>query len=132
MTLDMLSGIQHGEDPTKEAPCRLAASDHRLSRLGEAQPHEAVPRVHRGEDQRVDHPTPAGHRIGDQAHLGEVDLELLTGLTIRNSHRGPPRRAPYTQHLESVALTRLAGPGEWTPGQSRGPRREAASPPGSR
>src|SRR5271165_6881049 len=58
MTLDMLSGIITAKRPPKKPPRRFAPRDHRGGGLGEAQPHKAVPREHRSEDQRLEHPAP--------------------------------------------------------------------------
>jgi hypothetical protein len=54
---------------------RAAPGDERGQGLGEAQPHEHVPRVARGEDQRVHLAAPPGHRVGQQAQVPEVQRQ---------------------------------------------------------
>ena len=80
-------GDDHGEHPAEEGPRRLEALDDRGSGLAVAEPHEAVAGVAGGEDQGVDHPAPAGGRVGDQAHAPEVDLELRARLAVVDPHR---------------------------------------------
>jgi hypothetical protein len=79
----------------------LAAGDHHGQRLRVGQPHEQVPRHHRGEDQRVHPPPLPGLRIEDQPHRGEVDLALTPGspsatrtvvVFTPNPHRSTPNR----------------------------------------
>ena len=70
---DMLSGMTTAKTPPKNDR-GLAAGDHCFGGLAQAQPHEAVPAVDGGEDQRPHHPVLAGGRIRDEPHLAEVDL----------------------------------------------------------
>ena len=58
-TADRLSGITV-EDAAEELPRRLAPVDHVLGGLPERQPHQAVPRIAGGEDQRLHHTAPTG------------------------------------------------------------------------
>jgi hypothetical protein len=55
----------------------LTAVDQRLQGLGERQPHEHVPRIHRGEDQRMHHPAAA--RIGATVPIvdGEPGVAMM-------------------------------------------------------
>ena len=46
-TVPMLSGITTLNTPAEKGPGRLEPLDHRLDRLGEAEPHETVPGVTR-------------------------------------------------------------------------------------
>ena len=98
-------GDQHPEHPAEERPRRLATGDHGLSRLAVRQPHELVAGEARGEHQGVHDPHPTRRRVGNQAHLPEVQLALRTGLTI-----GDPDRRSLTAgaaaHLGDVALHR--------------------------
>lgn len=70
----------------------------------EAEPHEAVARHHRGEDQCPHRAPPAGLRIQQQPHLAEVDLQLDAGLAIGDPHRA--RLTAEPQLLGGVAVQR--------------------------
>jgi hypothetical protein len=71
------------------------------------QPHETVPRIAGGENQRPHHPTSPGVRIEDQPHPPEIDLALVARFAIRDAHgRALPSRA--TAHLRDVTLHRTA------------------------
>ena len=59
-------------------------------------------RVAGGEDQRPQHPPPAGHRVEQQTHPPEIDLTLDTGLTVGHPHRQPPLAEPATLHGEAM------------------------------
>jgi hypothetical protein len=75
------------EDAAEERPRRFAAVDDRGQGLGERQPHEHVPRIHRGEDQRMHHPTPPAGGVEQHAHPGEVDLAFHAGLAVDHGNR---------------------------------------------
>ncbi|HET6948824.1 MAG TPA: hypothetical protein VFI47_00510 [Acidimicrobiales bacterium] len=83
----MLSGISVLKTPPKNAQAASPAGDHRLGRLLERQPHEAVPADTRREDQRVHHAVAARRRVADQAHPTEVDLQLVARLAVVDAHR---------------------------------------------
>ncbi|WP_308206118.1 hypothetical protein [Mycobacterium shinjukuense] len=76
------------------------------SSLGKRQPHEHVPRVHRGEDQRVRHPAPPGLRVEDQPHPSEVDLALHPRLAICHRHRRAPAAALVVGALHTEPVQR--------------------------
>ncbi len=84
----MLSGITTGNTPPKN---RHAASQPSMSASNVWEyvgPDEHVPRVDRGEDQRVHHPTPTIGLVGQQTQPAEVDLHLRTGFAVGDPHRG--------------------------------------------
>lgn len=94
--VDRVGGGDHGlevvgdqdlEDTAEESPGRLTAGDHRSQGLGVGQPHEHVPRHHRGEDQGVHPALLPGLGVEDESHLGEVDLTLDTGLAVDDADR---------------------------------------------
>jgi hypothetical protein len=89
-------GDRDPEHAAEERPRRLTAVDHRLGRLRVRQPHEHVPGEHRGEDQRVHHPSTAGCRICDQAHPAEVDLDLTARVPVSDPYG---RRRPAIAQL---------------------------------
>lgn len=78
------------EDTPEERPRRLTPLDHRRRGLREQRPHEAVPRHAGGADQRMTDPPPPSHRIRDQAHPPEVDLQLPARQPIGHPHRDRP------------------------------------------
>ena len=94
-----------GEDAAEERPRRLAPVDHVLGGLPERQPHEAVPRVAGGEDQRLHDTTPAGLGVDEEAHPAEIDLQLIARLPIGDPHRRASAAAAAA-HLQHVALHR--------------------------
>jgi hypothetical protein len=100
-------GDHRAEHATEEHPRRFEPDDHRLGGLPVTQPHEAVPAVTGREDERVRDPVASAHRIGDQAHATEVDLQLVARLAVRHPHRRCPATAAAT-HLEHIALHRPA------------------------
>jgi hypothetical protein len=105
----MLSGIRNLEYAGEEPPRRLAAGDDRLQRGRERQPHEHVPRVHRGEDQRVHHSASPGLRVVDQTHSGEIDLALvLTPLFAADQPQAPPELRATLRILDQHIDQRLA------------------------
>src|SRR3546814_15649563 len=71
-----------GEHPAEERPRRFEPGEHILGRLAMGEPHEAVARQHRREHQRPAVPLLAGLRIRDATELAEVDLQLITRLTV--------------------------------------------------
>ena len=80
---------QHPEHAAEVPPRRLAPVDHRGEGLGERQPDEHVPRVDRGEDQRVRDPPPPGRPgPGPDPMPAEVELALHARLTVGDPHRG--------------------------------------------
>ena len=85
----MLTGDDDLEHAPEERPRRLEAGDDRRQVLAEAQPHIAVPAVDGGEDQGVRHAPAAGPRVGQQAHLPEVDLAFRARLAVSDPHRRP-------------------------------------------
>jgi hypothetical protein len=89
-------GDQDPEHAAEERPRRVAPGDQRAQRLGERQPHEHVPRVARGEDQRVHLPPPPRHRVSQHPQVAEVDLALRPGLSVGDADRrgGLPEPAP--------------------------------------
>jgi hypothetical protein len=93
---------QDREDPAKVLPGRLTPGDHRGQGLLEGQPHEHVPRVHRGEDQPVGHPAPARHRLRDQAEPAEVDLALHPRRPVGHPQRRRPGGEPAPLDREPV------------------------------
>ena len=102
-------GDHNPEHAAEKDPRRLEASHNRLGRLAEGQPHEAVPGVTGGEDQRPHHSLSTRRRVRDQAHPAEVDLQLGTRLTVGDPHHGPASRAADLQHLERVPVQRPLG-----------------------
>src|SRR5215470_13306495 len=58
---------EHLEHAAEERPGGLAAGDERGQGLGETQPHEHVPRIARGEDQRVHLAPPSRDRVSTAA-----------------------------------------------------------------
>jgi hypothetical protein len=98
-------GVVADHDPERAAeklPRRLAPGDHRCQGLGKGQPHEHVPRIARGEDQRV-HPAPLpGHRVAQQPQVTEVDLHLGAGLAVSNADRRAGLAEPAPLHAEPV------------------------------
>ena len=98
-------GNEHLEHPAEEPPRRFAAVDEGLEGLGESQPHEHVPRVDRGEDQRMHHPSASGHRIEHHAHPGEVDLALHPGVAVGDRHRGASA-SPIRGALRAITVQR--------------------------
>ncbi len=97
-------GDHHLEHPTEKRPRRLTAVDERLDRLVERQPHEGVPRIHGGEDQRPTHPAAAGCRVEEQAHLAEVDLQLHPRLAVGDAHRRASHGPADTELFEGVTV----------------------------
>ena len=95
-------GDQDLEHPAEERPRRVAPGDQRAQRLGEAQPHEHVPRVARGEDQRVHLPPPPRHRVRQHAQVPEVDLALRARLAVGDPDRGRGLPEPAPLHAEPV------------------------------
>ena len=93
---------QHLEHPTDKRPRRLAVSDHLRQRLRVGEVHEQVPGERGGEDQRVDLPPPPGLQVGDEPHLGEVDLAFHAGLTVQHPHRRVPWPEPALLGGETV------------------------------
>jgi hypothetical protein len=89
------------EHAAEEHPRGLTAGAEGGQGLGEAQPHEHVPRIASGEDQRVYLALPPGHRVSQQAQIPEVELALGARLAIGDPHRrrSPPEPAPL--HTES-------------------------------
>ena len=61
-----------------------------------------MPRVARGEDQRVYLALPPGHRVAQQAQIAEVKLALHAGLTVGDPHRGRGLAEPAPLHAEPV------------------------------
>jgi hypothetical protein len=55
-----------------------------------------MPRIARGEDQRLHLALPPGHRVSQQAQVAEVQLALGPRLAVGDPHRrcGPPEPAP--------------------------------------
>ena len=100
-----------GEDAAEERPRRFEPVDHRLRRLAERQPHEAVPRVAGGEDQRLHDPPPPALPVDDEPHPPEVDLQLIARLPISDTHRGATTAAAaaHLQH-DSAAPYATAPP----------------------
>jgi hypothetical protein len=72
-------------------------------------------RVHRGEDQRVQHPTPPGLRVVDQTEPAEVDLALHSRLTVGHPQRRGTATEPAPLHREAVQ--RAIGHRDPEPGQ---------------
>jgi hypothetical protein len=62
-----------------------------------------MPRITRGEDQRVHDPVRPLARVEQQPHAAEVDLAFVARLTIRNAHRRAATAAPAAR-LEHVTL----------------------------
>ncbi len=100
-------GHQDPEAAAEEAPRSLAAGDERGQGLGEAQPHEHVPRVAGGEDQRMHLPPPPRHRVGQHAQVTEVQLALHPGLTVGDPHRR--RRLAESAPLHAKPVQRPVG-----------------------
>src|SRR3954447_758869 len=74
----MLSGTRTLNTPPKN--CQAAPQPSTTSEsLCEGQPHEHVPRHHRGEDQRVHRPPPTDLRVLHHAEAPEGDLVLHPG-----------------------------------------------------
>ena len=99
-----------------------AASQPAIDRGGglvEGEPHEAVPREARDEDQRVGDAVATGERIGDQPHAPEVDLQLIAGLAVGHAH-GATATAATTDHLRHIALHRARGHRDTTAPQELG------------
>jgi hypothetical protein len=92
------------EDAAEERPRCFAAVDHRGQGLRERQPHEHVPRIHRGEDQRMGHPTPAGRGVQQHPHPGEVDLAFHPRLAVDHGHRPGPSAALIVGAFLAVAV----------------------------
>ena len=95
-------GDHHLEHPAEERPRGLAAGHERGQGLRKAQPHEHVPRVARGEDQRMHLPPPPGHRVSQQAQVTEIDLALHPRLAVRDPHRRRGRAEPAPLRAEPV------------------------------
>jgi hypothetical protein len=93
---------QHLEHPAEERPRRLAAGDHVGQRLPQRQPHEHVPRHHRGEDQRVHRPAPPRPGVEHQPELAEVELALHPRITVSDAQRGPAAPEAASLHREAV------------------------------
>ena len=102
-------GDDHSEDAAEERPRRLEPGEDRGGRLGEGQPHEAVPAVAGGEDQGLTHPRPAGLGVGDEAHLAEVHLKLPARLPVGDAHGGGAGRATHAEDLQCVAVQGALG-----------------------
>jgi len=90
-------GDDGSEHPAEESPGLLEASDDRLDGLGEGEPHEAVARQARGEDQGVADPTPAGLGVEEHAHAPEVDLELVSWVPVGHPDGDTPAPARTAQ-----------------------------------
>jgi len=97
-------GDQHLEHTAEESPGRLAAGDDRLQGLVERQPHEHVPRVDGGEDQRVHDPVAPRFGIEDLAHLPEIDLAFHAGFAVGDRHRASAAAAPVGGALRAVPM----------------------------
>ena len=76
----------HVEYTVEERPRSLTATDHVLSPLAVAEPHEHVPRPHRGEHQRP-HLAPLARLIHEKAELTEIDLDLAARHPIGQRNR---------------------------------------------
>ena len=99
-------GDHRGEHAAEEHPRRFAAVDHIADRLTERQPHEAVARHDRREDQRMTHPAAAGRPVGHQPEPAEVDLALVARLAVVHPHRRAPPAPPDVAHLQRVTVQR--------------------------
>ena len=109
---------QHLEHAAEEHPRGLTPGDERGQRLGEGQPHEHVPRITRGEDQRMHLALPPGDRVGQQAQITEVELALHPRLAVGDPHRG--RRCARTR-----TAPRRTGAAS---GRAPRPRRSSSTP----
>jgi len=96
-------GDHHPEYAPEERPGGLAPGDHIRRCLPERQPHEAVPRVAGGEDQRPHHPPSPAGGVEQQAHPPEIHLAFGAGLAVGHPHRHPfPLGEPAALHREPV------------------------------
>lgn len=93
-------GDRDREDTTEEEPGRPEAGDHVCRRLGEGEPHVAVPRVAGGEDERpADAPA---FPVGEKPHPPEVDLQLGPRRRVGDPH-GELRSASGAEALDTEA-----------------------------
>ncbi|MGH9260921.1 MAG: hypothetical protein ACRD08_13660, partial [Acidimicrobiales bacterium] len=102
-------GDHRGEHATEEPPRPFAPGDHILDRLSEREPHEAVARHHRREDQGVAHAAAATRRVGHQTEAPEVDLALITRLAVVHAHGCASPAATDVAHLQRVTVQRPLG-----------------------
>lgn len=87
-----------------ERPRRLEPGDHIVDPLAVGQPHEAVTRHHRREDQRVAVPLATRVRVRDPAHLPEINLQLVARLPVVHPHRDAPPAPAHITHLIGVTM----------------------------
>jgi hypothetical protein len=92
----------HLEHPAEKPPGRLEPGDHLLQGLAVGREDEHAPRVHRGKDQRVDHPASTAGRVGHQPEPAEIDLHLHPGITIGDPQRRAAPAEPALVHGEAV------------------------------
>ena len=79
---------QHREHAAEEFPRRFTSGDHRRQGLRIRQPHEHVPGVDGGEDQRVHLAAPPISSIGEHPQVAEIDLAFHARIAIGDPDRG--------------------------------------------